>query len=154
MRASRPFPPRLAAGRHSERRIRRTPRGETTARSDLDPDVLNAKLQAHGVERLRGETDLWAILDGSDLRKPHAAAMEGLQRVKRPAGRGTVPGYRTLTAIGLGREGRRGLLYHRLFSSAAPDFVSERAETRTAIAAVATVLWCRRRASAAPSCNR
>ena len=34
-----------------------------------------------------------------------------------------VPGYRTLKVIGL-TPGRRGLLYHRLFSSQAPDFGS------------------------------
>jgi hypothetical protein len=115
-------------------------RGETTTRSDLDPDALTAKLQTHGVERLRGEPHLWVALDGCDLRKPHAATMEHLQRVKRLQGKGTVPGYRTLNAIGMGSDGRRGLLYHRLFSSAAPDFVSESAETRTAIAAVARAL--------------
>jgi hypothetical protein len=31
-----------------------------------------------------------------------------------------VPGYRTLNVLGL-TPGRRGLLYHRLFSSQAPD---------------------------------
>ena len=114
-------------------------RGETTTRSDLDPDVLSAKLQAHGVERLRGEPSLWVILDGSDLRKPHATAMAGLQRVKRLQGRGTVPGYRTLNAIGIAPD-TRGLLYHRLFSSHAPDFVSESEETRAAIRSVADAL--------------
>jgi hypothetical protein len=115
-------------------------RGETTQRSDLDPDHLVAKLQAHGVARLQGEADLWVVLDGSDVRKPHAQRMDCLQRVPRLAGGGTVPGYRTLNAIGLGTGGRRGLLYHRLFSSHAPDFVSEADETRTAIASVATAL--------------
>jgi hypothetical protein len=115
-------------------------RGETTKRSELDPDRLVAKLQAHGVERLRGEPDLWVILDGSDLRKPHAATMEHLQRVKRLQGEGTVNGYRTLNAIGLAPDGRRGLLYHRLFSSAAPDFASEPSETRAAIRSVGTAL--------------
>jgi Transposase DDE domain len=115
-------------------------RGETTTRSCLTPEALTAKLQAHGVERLRGEPSIWVILDGSDLRKPHATAMASLQRVKRLAGGGTVPGYCTVNAIGLGRSGRRGLLYHRLFSSAAPDFVSQSAEERTAIEAVGTAL--------------
>jgi hypothetical protein len=115
-------------------------RGETTTRSDLTPDALMATLQAHGVDRLRGAAAIWVILDGSDLRKPHATAMAGLQRVKRLAGGGTVPGYCTLNAIGLGSEGQRGLLYHRLFSSAAADFVSESAEERTAIAAVGAAL--------------
>jgi hypothetical protein len=114
-------------------------RGETTTRSELDPAALSAKLQAHGVARLRGEPSLWVILDGSDLRKPHATAMAGLQRVPRLAGRGTVPGYRTLNAIGIG-PAKRGLLYHRLFSSTAPDFVSESDETRTAIRSVAAAL--------------
>lgn len=114
-------------------------RGETTTRSDLTPDVLTAALQAHGVERLRGEDTIWVVLDGSDLRKPYASAMEGLQRVKRLAGGGTVPGYGTLNAIGIG-PAKRGLLYHRLFSSAAADFVSESAEERAAIAAVGTAL--------------
>src|SRR6516225_7686519 len=62
-------------------------------------------------------------------------AIEGLQRVKRLAGNGTVPGYRTLNAIGVGRQ-RRGLLSHQLFSSTADDFVSESVETQTALAAI------------------
>ena len=114
-------------------------RGETTTRSALDPETLTAKLQAHGVARLRGEDAVWVILDESDLRKPHATAMEGLQRVKRLQGQGTVPGYRTLNALGLGPS-KRGLLYHRLFSSTAADFVSESEERRTAIGAVTAAL--------------
>jgi hypothetical protein len=114
--------------------------GETTRRSDLAPDQLAAKLQAHGVDRLRGEADLWVVLDGSDLRKPYAHGMQHLQRVKPLDGGGMVNGYRTLNAIGLGTGGRRGLLYHKLFSSHAPDFVSEPEETRAAIASVATAL--------------
>jgi hypothetical protein len=111
-------------------------RGETTTRSDLTPEALTATVQAHGVDRLRGEESVWVILDGSDLRKPYATAMAGLPRVKRLAGGGTVPGYCTLNAIGLGQAGRRGLLYHRLFSSSAPDVVSESAEERAAMASV------------------
>jgi hypothetical protein len=114
-------------------------RGETTTRSDLTPDALTATLQAHGVDRLQGEAAIWVILDGSDLRKPYATAMEGLQRVRRLAGGGTVPGYCTLNAIGIGTA-KRGLLYHRLFSSAAADFVSESAEARAAIEAVGAAL--------------
>jgi hypothetical protein len=114
-------------------------RGETTTRSALTPDTLTATLQAHGVDRLRGEAAIWVILDGSDLRKPYATAMEGLQRVKRLAGGGTVPGYCTLNAIGVG-PAKRGLLYHRLFSSVAADFVSQSAEERAAMEAVGTAL--------------
>ena len=115
-------------------------RGETTKRSELDPARLVAKLQAHGVERLRGEAQIWVAFDGSDLRKPHAARMEHLQRVKRLEGEGLVNGYRTLNAVGMGRGGRRALLYHALFSSHAPGFVSEPGETRAAIRSVGAAL--------------
>ena len=110
-----------------------------TARTTLDADQIIAQLQARGVAQLREETALWVLVDGSDLRKPHAQAMEGLQRVKRLHGAGTVPGYRTINAIGVGRQ-RRGLLYHRLFSCTAAGFLSESAETQAALAAVGAAL--------------
>jgi len=114
--------------------------GETTRHSpSLDADHLLMRLRERGVEQLRDERAIWVILDGSDLRKPHAREMEGLQRVKRLAGGGTIPGYRTMNAIGVGVE-RRGLLYHHLFSSTADDFVSESVETQRALAAVGTAL--------------
>lgn len=114
--------------------------GETTRHSpSLDADHLLARLRERGVAQLRGERAIWVILDGSDLRKPHAQAMEGLQRVKRLAGGGTIPGYRTINAIGVGVE-RRGLLYHHLFSSTADDFVSESVETQRALAATGDAL--------------
>jgi hypothetical protein len=114
-------------------------RGETTARSPFDADDVLARLRARGVEQLRDETAIWVILDGSDLRKPHAREMESLQRVKRLAGGGMVPGYRSINAIGIGVR-RRGLLYHRLFSSTADDFVSESAETQAALTSVGEAL--------------
>jgi hypothetical protein len=114
-------------------------RGETTKRSPLDAEAVVAALQAHGVEQLRGEPRVWVIIDGSDLRKPHAAEMAYLQRVKRLQGEGTVPGYPTLNVTGLGKH-RRGLLYHKLYSSAAPDFVSAPAEVRAAIRSVGGAL--------------
>jgi Transposase DDE domain len=114
-------------------------RGETTTRSTLDPDAVIARLQARGVEQLRGEPAIWVLLDGSDLRKPHARAMEHLQRVKRLSGAGTVPGYRTRNALGVGRQ-RRGLLYHRLFSRAAPGFKSESDEVQQALASIGAAL--------------
>ncbi len=114
--------------------------GETTRHSPaLDADHLLSRLRERGVAQLRDERAIWVILDGSDLRKPHARAMGGLQRVKRLAGGGMVPGYRTLNAIGIGLQGR-GLLYHHLFSSTADDFVSESAETQVALGAVGTAL--------------
>lgn len=114
-------------------------RGETTKRSPLDAAAVVAALQAQGVEQLRGEASIWVVIDGSDLRKPHAAEMAHLQRVKRLDGPGTVPGYPTLNVIGMGKE-RRGLLYHALASSAAPDFVSAPAEVRAALRSVGAAL--------------
>src|SRR5262249_6171445 len=99
-RASPPFPPGLAASRHAERRIRRMVHGETTTRSPFDADDVLARLRARGVAQLRGERAIWVILDGSDLRKPHAREMEHLQRVKRLSGGGMVPGYRSINALG------------------------------------------------------
>ena len=119
--------------------MRRLVHAEATKRSTLDADHLVARLQARGVEQLRGEAAIWVLVDGSDLRKPQAQAMEALQRVKRLKGEGTVPGYRTLNAIGVGRQ-RRGLLYHRLFSSAAEGFLSESAETQAALASIGQAL--------------
>ncbi len=113
--------------------------GETTTRSPFNADAVIARLRARGVEQLRGASGISVILDGSDLRKPHAREREGLQRVKRLAGGDTVPGYRTLNAIGIGHE-RRGLLYHHLFSSTAADFLSESAETQTALTTIGTTL--------------
>jgi hypothetical protein len=110
--------------------------GETTRRSDLDPDAIFAALREIGLTRLQDTDHLWLVLDGSDLRKPHAHCMEALQPVRPLAGGGLVPGYPTLTVLGLGGEGRRGLLYHRLYSSQAEDFVSAPSETRQAIRTV------------------
>jgi hypothetical protein len=113
--------------------------GETTTRSSLDPDAIVARLQARAVEQLRDEPAIWVLVDGSDLRKPHAQAMAHLQRVKRLSGQGTVPGYRTLNALGVGHQ-RWGLLYHRLFSSTGPDFISESAEIQQALASIGRAL--------------
>ena len=139
MPGSRPFPPALAASPYAETRVRRMLHGESTKRSNLDPDAIIAQLQARGVEQLRGEAAVWVLVDGSDLRKPYARRMEGLQRVKRLSGEGTVPGYRTLNALGVGRQ-RRGLLYHRLFSSVAPGFKSESDGTQQALASIGRAL--------------
>jgi hypothetical protein len=62
-----------------------------------------------------------------------------VQRVKRLSGEGPVPGYRTLTALGVGRQ-RRGRLYHRRFSSHAPGFTSESDETQQALASIGRAL--------------
>jgi len=97
-------------------------------------------LREAAVEQLEQapEEELWLIADGSDLRKPYAEAMPYLMQV-RDLDEQLVPGYRTLNVIGL-TPGRRGLLYHRLFSSQAPDFVSEPAEVQQALQTVSHAL--------------
>jgi len=110
--------------------------GETTHRSDLDPTAIFAALREIGLARLRDTDHLWLVVDGSDLRKPHAQCMEALQQVRPLAGGGLVPGYPTLTVLGVGGDGRRGILYHRLYSSQAEDFVSAPSETRLALRTV------------------
>jgi len=114
--------------------------GETNPRSDLQPDTIFAALREIGLSRLRETDHLWLVLDGSDLRKPHAQCMASLQRVRPLAGGGLVPGYPTLTILGIGGNGTRGLLYHRLYSSQAEDFVSAPSETRRAIRTVGDAL--------------
>lgn len=89
---------------------------------------------------MRDEAAIWVVFDGTDLRKPHAERMEHLQHVLRLDRRGTVPGYPTLNVLGIGTGGRRGLLYHALYSSSAPEFVSEPAEERAAIRSVGAAL--------------
>jgi hypothetical protein len=46
-----------------------------------------------------------------------------------------VPGYRTLNGLGM-TPGRRGILYHRLFSSVAEDFLSEPLEVQRGLKTV------------------
>ena len=95
-------------------------KGTSTKRSDLDAEHLTARLRERGGEQLRDEAEIWAIVDPSDLRKPHGREMPALMRVRRTGGdQGTVPGYRTLNVLGVGRGGRREILYHRLWSSEA-----------------------------------
>ena len=116
-------------------------KGTTTKRSELDAEHLTARLRERGVAQLRDEDEVWAIVDPSELRKPHARELPHLMRVRQTGGeKGTVPGYRTLNVLGVGRGGRRGILYHRLFSSQEPDFESESTEIRTALATVGAAL--------------
>jgi len=128
-------------GRNGEQRVRRLARGTSTKRSDLDAAQLTARLRERGVAQLQAEAEVWAIVDPSDLRKPYAREMPALMRVRKTSGqKGTVPGYRTLNVLGVGRGGRRGLLYHRLFSSEEATFESESTEIQQALASVGTAL--------------
>ena len=129
--------PVLAAVQNGAQRVIRMVMGESTKRSpDLDAAHLTAKLRAHAVEHLGSvpADEVWLIADMSELRKPHALAMPHLMRVKALDG-SLVNGYRTLTVLGITPQ-RRGVLYHHLFSSQAPGFVSESHEVQQALTTV------------------
>jgi len=133
--------PILGAVVKGAQRIIRMVRGTTIKRSpDLDADHLTAQLRVHAVTHLASvpSDELWLIADGSDLRKPHAKALPNLMKVRSLTG-GLVPGYQTLTVVGLTPQ-HRGILYHRLFSSSAPDFISEPREVQTALQTVSTAI--------------
>lgn len=126
----------LAGNKKGAQRVIRLAKGESTKRSQLDAESLTEKLRQRGLAELAESEveDLWLILDGSDLRKPHAEVMPDLMQVKDLDG-SLVPGYRTLNVLGVTPK-RRGILYHRLFSSQAADFVSEPAEVQQALTSV------------------
>jgi hypothetical protein len=122
--------PVLSAAKDGAQRVIRLAKGESTKRSDLDAEHLVDTLCQRGVEHLAESeaSELWLIADPSDLRKPYANEMPDLMQVKALDGR-LVPGYRTLNVLGV-TPGRRGILYHRLFSSVSEDFVSEPMEVQ------------------------
>ena len=133
--------PVLAAVKKGAQRIIRMVTGVSTKRSpQLDATHLTAQLRTQAVAHLRATPgdELWLIGDGSDLRKPHAKTMPDLMKV-RALGGGLVPGYRTLTVLGM-TKGWRGILYHRLFSSNEAGFVSEPYEVQQALATVSRAL--------------
>lgn len=74
--------------------------GQSTKRSYLDAEHLVQRLQERGVEQLRSEEEVWAIVDGSELRKPYARQMEDLMRVRALEGKGTAPGLQRRLAVG------------------------------------------------------
>lgn len=125
-----------AATSKGGQRVIRLAKGESTKRSQLDAASLTERLRSRGLAELAAsETDdLWLMFDGSDLRKPHAHMMPDLMQVKALDGK-LVPGYRTLNVLGITPK-RRGVLYHRLFSSQEVDFTSEPAEVQNALQTV------------------
>ena len=132
--------PLLSAAKDGAQRVIRLAKGESTKRSDLDATHLVQALCERGVAHLaESETDeLWLIADPSDLRKPYAQEMPDLMEVKDLDGK-LVPGYRTLNVLGV-TPGRRGILYHRLFSSVAEDFVSEPLEVQRGLKEVSQAI--------------
>jgi len=131
--------PGLAATDSSEQRIRDMVHGNTTKNSpDLDEQHIIQRLVQRGVEMLSTDDEIWVAADTSDLRKPYASKMPDLMDVRELDGT-LVPGYRVMTALGLGKSAR-GLLYHHLFSSTSADFLSEPHEVLNAIESVSAAL--------------
>ena len=133
--------PVLGAVKKGAQRISRMVRGVTTKRSpDLDADHVTAQLRTQAVMHLATapSDELWLLADGSDLRKPYATAMPDLMQVRDLDGH-LVPGYRTLTVLGLTAQ-RRGILYHHLFTSSAAAFVSEPHEVQQALTTVSQAI--------------
>jgi hypothetical protein len=133
--------PILSAVKKGAQRIIRLVSAQTTKRSpNLDADHLTAQLRTTALAHLTEvpSDELWLIADGSDLRKPYAKAMPDLMKVRALDG-SLVPGYRTLTVLGLTPQ-HRGVRYHRLFSSKAPGFVSEPHEVQTALTTVSKAI--------------
>src|SRR6266581_1413712 len=130
----------LSRAKDGAQRILRLVTGESTKRSQMDAEHLTAQLRAVAVEQLAQapEDELWLIADGSDLRKPYAQEMPALMQVRDLDGH-LVPGYRTLNVLGI-TPGRRGILYHRLFSSEEAGFVSEPAEVQQALSTVSQAI--------------
>jgi len=116
-------------------RVIRLATRESTRRSQLSAEDVVEKLCSRGLRQLsQSETnDLWLIGDGCDLRKPYAREMPAL-KVRDLDGK-LVRGYRTLNVLGVSPQ-RRGILYHRLFSSKEQDFSSESAEVQKALETV------------------
>ena len=130
----------LSAAKEGGQRVSRMATGESTKRSQINAEALTAALRKRGIEHLAGaDTDeIWLISDGSDLRKPYAREMPELMQVRDLDGK-LVPGYRTMNVLGI-TPSRRGILYHRLFSSKEEDFLSESLEVQKALQAVGQAL--------------
>jgi hypothetical protein len=130
----------LSKGKKGSQRVLRLATGASTQRSELDAEHLPKRLRAVVVQHLEQapEDEGWLIADRSDLRKPYAEVMPYLMQV-RDLDEQLVPDYSTLNVLGL-TPGRRGLLYHRLLSSQAPDFVSEPPAVQQALQTVSQAL--------------
>jgi hypothetical protein len=130
----------LSVAKEGGQRVSRLATGESTKRSQIDAETLTAVLRERGVEYLAGaDTDeLWLIADGSELRKPYAQEMPKLMEVLALDG-SLVPGYRTMNVLGI-TPSRRGVLYHRLFSSKEEEFLSQSLEVQAALKTVSLAL--------------
>jgi hypothetical protein len=130
----------LSRPKEGGQRVSRMATGESTKRSQIDAESVTAALRERGIAHLSEvEADeIWLIADGSELRKPYAREMPDLMRVRALDGK-LVRGYRTLNVLGV-TPSRRGVLYHRLFSSKEEDFLSESLEVQQALQTVSAAL--------------
>ena len=103
-------------------------------RPDLREHLGQAILR-EGRRKVREQTLL--ILDISDIAKPYAEKMEYLARVRDGSTGDLADGYWLCQVIAVENEDTAIVpLYSALYSQAAPDFVSENAEIKDAMAAV------------------
>jgi hypothetical protein len=123
--------PDLARLKYGEKRVRRLANGTSRQRSQLDADSVTEVLRRAGADALHEAEALTLIMDMSEVRRAGAEAQEALMRVKALDG-SLVNGYRSINVLGLGGEAR-GIVYHRLFSSAQAEFQSENREIVAAI---------------------
>ncbi len=137
--------PLLSGVRDGAQRVLRFASGESTQRSSVTGISTAArlveKLAERGVAQLKQTppgTDVWLVLDGSDLRKPHATQMPDLMRVRSLQGT-MVNGYRTLNVLAVTPQ-HRALLYHRLYSSKEKGHLSEPHEVQSALKEVGAAL--------------
>jgi hypothetical protein len=130
----------LSKAKEGGQRVSRMATGESTKRSLIDAASVMAALRERGVAHLcEVDTDeLWLIGDGSDLRKRYAHEMPDMMLVRNLDG-SLVSGYRTLNAVGI-TPSRRGVLYHRLFSSEEKGFLSESLEAQKMLQTVSAAL--------------
>lgn len=133
--------PLLATSHYPAQRILRMVEAQSTKRSPLlDADHIITKLREHAISDLQqlAADEVWLIADGSDLRKPYATKMPDLMKVRDLSGQ-LVPGYHTLNVVAVTPQ-HRHILYHRLYSSNADDFLSEPKEVASAISTVSSAL--------------
>jgi hypothetical protein len=126
----------LSAAKDGGQRVSRLAHGESTKRSRMKAEDITEVLRERGLAHLAagGGDEIWLVLDESDLRKPYAEEMPDLMQVRDLDGK-LVPGYRTVNVLGM-TPGRRGVLYHRLFSSEEEGFGSEPQEMQKALQTV------------------
>ena len=89
--------------------------------------AVNEQIAAHAAGRVRADTLI--VVDPTDVRKPHAEKMPYLATIRDGSQGELGPGYWGCLAVACEPNRRRVIpLHQRLWSAAAPDFVSENAQ--------------------------